>query len=128
MFNWFKILLASAGVCASCGTGGITDLSPSEFDKAVQSDSLAIVIDSRTPEEYSDGHLSGAILMDIKDPDLFDKKASSLDKSKHYYIYCRSGKRSLVAAERLHKEGFEVFNMNGGILAWKAEGLPVTNE
>lgn len=125
LINYIKIILAAAGLCGSCASGDITDLSPLVFQQTVENDPLAVIIDARTPGEYAEGHIQGAILMDVNNPVEFEKDVAKLDKNKHYYIYCRSGKRSLVAAHRLHNSGFKVFNMKGGILAWQEDDLPI---
>ncbi|MBO7180215.1 MAG: rhodanese-like domain-containing protein, partial [Bacteroidales bacterium] len=54
-----------------------------------------------------------------------DKGLQGLDKSKTYYLYCRSGRRSNQAANRMLKEGFKVFDMKGGIIEWQKAGLPI---
>lgn len=51
-----------------------------------------------------------------------------LDKSHTYYVYCRSGKRSHNACIKMKKQGFKVFDMEGGILNWKKLGMPTTKE
>ncbi len=51
--------------------------------------------------------------------------SSKLDKSRTYYIYCRSGKRSHGACLKMQKQGFKVYDMEGGILNWTKLGMPV---
>ena len=65
----------------------------------------SIILDVRTPEEFSTGHLDGAVLVDIKDPS-FDEKLTALDPSVPYVVYCRSGNRSAQAVERMKAAGF----------------------
>lgn len=79
----------------------------------------------RTPAEFADGHLPGAINIDIQS-DSFDKvSTSTLSKDKPVYVYCRSGKRSLTAADHLVDNGYKVVNLKGGILEWNAQGMPL---
>ena len=59
------------------------------------------------------------------DEELFSQGASWLDKSLTYYVYCRSGKRSHAAAQWMSSQGFEVYDMQGGILHWMELGLPL---
>ena len=76
----------------------------------------AAVIDVRTPEETSAGHLEGAILFDIYDA-AFMGKLATLDKSANYFLYCRSGSRSGQAIEIMKEVGFTGELDNGGSLA-----------
>ena len=64
----------------------------------------AVIIDVRTPEEFTAGHLDGALLVDFKNPS-FDAEIAKLDPSASYIIYCRSGNRSAQAAERMRAIG-----------------------
>ena len=83
-----------------------------------------IVIDVRTPEEYAETHIEGALNIDVNGDFLESVKA--LDKTKKYIIYCRSGRRSAAAEKQLINAGFEeIYNVEGGILDWKENGLPV---
>jgi rhodanese-related sulfurtransferase len=75
----------------------------------------AAVIDVRTPEETSAGHLEGALLFDVQDA-AFMANLETLDKSANYYIYCRSGNRSGQAIETMKANGFTGELRNGGAL------------
>lgn len=87
-----------------------------------------LVIDVRTPEEYREGHLEGALLIDVKD-ETFKEKIAELDKTRNYYVYCRSGKRSTHAQDLMLAMGFEnVCNVEGGILKMKEDGIPLVTE
>lgn len=80
------------------------------------------VLDVRTPEEFAVEHLTNAVNIDYESPD-FAEKIKSLDKGKDYLVYCRSGRRSAAASEIMANNGFSgVFNMLGGINAWKEAG------
>ncbi len=84
------------------------------------------IIDVRTPEEVASGYIANAINIDFHSP-AFYEKISKLDKNKTYLIYCQSGNRSGKALDIMAELNFrEVYNILGGILAWKAEGLPTT--
>ena len=78
------------------------------------------IIDARTPEEFQQGHIPGAQNIDVKSSD-FDTLISTLDKSRPVAVYCRSGRRSKMAAERLVSAGFNVVELDGGILSWEGE-------
>ncbi len=84
-----------------------------------------MIIDVRTPREYAAGHLPGAQLMNLFDPD-FQQKLQQLDREKNYLVYCRSGNRSRQAISIMEKLGFKkVYHMYQGFMAWEAQGLPV---
>lgn len=77
-----------------------------------------VLIDVRTYEEYKEGHIEGAINIDVKDSSFIDN-LSELDKNKTYLIYCRSGKRSQKAGSIMMKNDFEeIYDLKGGYLGW----------
>jgi rhodanese-related sulfurtransferase len=84
-----------------------------------------VLLDVRTPEEYGGelGHLAGAILIPLHDlpariGELDDRRGSRI------LVYCRTGRRSLVASEMLVKRGHDAVNVEGGIVAWNEQKLP----
>jgi len=81
-----------------------------------------ILLDVRTLDEYKEEHLKGAILIDIKAGNFKEKALKQLPKEKTIMVYCRSGRRSVQAADILTAEGYMVFNLEGGIKAWKEAG------
>lgn len=85
----------------------------------------AIIIDVRTPAEYSEGHLEGAVNIDVQSPD-FDSIISQLPTDGEYFVYCRSGNRSGQAIERMKAAGFTNLT-NGGSKedASAATGIPI---
>lgn len=96
----------------------LLNLSAGEFSQKIQSDTSAIIIDVRTPQEFGDGHIPNAMLIDIYDQ-TFQNKILELDKSKSYYIYCRSGNRSYHAGVFMLSEGFtSVQHLEDGIISW----------
>ncbi len=78
------------------------------------------LLDVRTVKEYSEGHIPGAINIDVNAFD-FDEKIKTLDKNKNVAVYCRSGRRSKMAAEKLTASGFKVIELNTGFLSWDGE-------
>lgn len=82
----------------------------------------SIIIDVRTPEEYNSGHLVNAELLNIREPQVFMEGISALDKTKSYFVYCRSGARSAQACQLLKHQGIEnCYNLLGGILEWQGQ-------
>ena len=83
------------------------------------------VLDVRTPEEYAEGHIDGATLIDFYEPDFADRIAE-LDRGATYVVYCRSGNRSGQAVALMAEQGFTAVNdVDGGVTAWSAAGLPL---
>lgn len=85
----------------------------------------AQLLDVRTKEEWDEGHLKGATLVTVTEEGFLDKAKAALDRDKGVVVYCRSGKRSAMAAGQLRAAGFTVYDMDGGITSWKAAGKPV---
>jgi rhodanese-related sulfurtransferase len=87
-----------------------------------------VVLDVRTPEEYAAGHLEGATLIDFYEPG-FAEQIAALDPGVPYVVYCRSGNRSGETTALMDELGFaSVADVDGGILAWDAAGLPVVTD
>lgn len=95
------------------------------FANYIANDGVQLV-DVRTPEEYADGHIGNAKNINVFNPDFIKAAAQSLDKSRPVAVYCRSGKRSAEAAQKLADEGYNVTNLKGGIVAWSEEDKPIT--
>lgn len=85
----------------------------------------ALLVDVREPDEYAAGHAPGSVLIPVGQ---LNQRLKELDghQNKPVVLICRSGRRSVAAAEILQKAGFgEVRNVVGGMLAWEKAGLPV---
>lgn len=128
MKQLFTTLLAMLGLCSACQSQDIPTLDPQAYEEALRSDTDALLIDVRQPEEYAEGHLSGAQQLNVLDEATFQTGIAALDKSKHYYIYCRSGRRSHNAATQMKAIGLQVTDLKGGITAWQAAGKPVVKD
>jgi len=84
-----------------------------------------VVIDVRTPAEFAEGHLDGAINLDLEGG-VFEKQLSTLSPDGTYSIYCRSGRRSAVAVEMMKEAGFTyVIDLGGLEDAKAATGLEI---
>ena len=98
------------------------DLTQAQWREQLQNDANAVIIDVRTDDEISEGYIPNAIAMDIYNPHAFMEKANGLDKEKNYYVYCRSGGRSLQACAVLRSIGIDnTYNLLGGFSEWKGE-------
>lgn len=100
------------------------NVNASEAKKMIDKQKV-VLVDVRTDGEWNAGHLKGAKHIDISKPD-FDKKISELKKDATVIVYCAVGGRSSRAAGMMSNKGFKkVYNMDGGINAWAANGFPI---
>lgn len=109
------------------GNENIVSVPAPEFDKAIKADSMQL-LDVRTPQEYAEGHIDGALNIDVQSDDFQKMAEKDLSRDSTILVYCRSGRRSMDAAKILTKLGYKVVNLKGGIIEWKEDGLPVTGE
>jgi rhodanese-related sulfurtransferase len=97
----------------------MSDLSQSEWTSQLESDSKSIILDVRTDAEVEEGMIPDAIHMDIHQGQGFISALEKLDKTNHYYVYCRSGARSGQACSIMTQMGFMVsYNLLGGFNEW----------
>lgn len=106
--------------------GKIKTVQAGQFEKKVMKTDAPQLIDVRTPDEFAAGHLSGAVNHNLLDSSLH-RAVEQLDRKRPVYVYCRTGVRSMKAAQILKSQGFKVYNLNGGITRWQEKGLPVVN-
>jgi rhodanese-related sulfurtransferase len=103
------------------GNSGIQNLNAQEFENHMNEDADAVLIDVRTQAEHYDAKIPNSKLLDLMNPH-FIHEIEKLDKSKSYYLYCRSGNRSYHAAREMVKMGFKkVYNLAPGIIGWGGE-------
>ncbi len=96
----------------------------SDFAAIVQSPGVTI-LDVRTPEEFAQGHIAGAINIPVEYPD-YTQRVSELDPNGIYAVYCRSGNRSQPAVAALAQLGINgVYELESGTVGWAAEGQPL---
>ena len=98
------------------------DLTQEDWISQYEADENALILDVRTEDECNNGIIPNAINIDIYKGEEFIEKLEALDKSKNYYVYCRSGARSAKACEVMDNLGFEnAYNLQGGIIDWDGE-------
>jgi phage shock protein E len=86
------------------------------------------ILDVRTPGEFAEGRLAGAVNVDLQSSD-FEKQLSALDKSKTYLVYCRTGNRSRRAIQTMERLGFgSIYHMYEGVVGWQLKGYPLTKK
>ena len=109
--------------CVGCSDGGSAtydQISGAEAKALMDSESGYIIIDARTQSEYDEGHIPGAIL--IPEYEIAARAENELpDKNQLILVYCRSGRRSKIAAEELVKLGYTNVKEFGGIIDWEYE-------
>ncbi|MEM6633338.1 MAG: rhodanese-like domain-containing protein [Bacteroidota bacterium] len=142
------LILSISGSCIDSSTynNGSKDTSPSSSDTIVERISSqtrienittqeygeklaeipeAIQIDVRTPAEFEIGFIPGAINIDVKAAD-FPEQIAKLDPTKTYFVNCKAGSRSMRACKVMQAQGFtNLYNLEGGILAWQKAGNEV---
>lgn len=123
------VLLIGVSVCmASVGKATEQAISARQFKLLLdehRGDSDVVLLDVRTPKEFSNGHIEGALLLDYHARDFVDR-LKALDRDKTYLIYCRSGNRSGQSLTIFEKLGFQdAYHMATGINGWLQEKYPL---
>lgn len=128
-FKYGYILAIMLFTLVSCSNGQTkTRLNAKEFNDALNNSKNAVVLDVRTPGEFNSGHLANALNIDWNNASS-EAELKKLDPTKEYFVYCLSGGRSSSAAEFLRANGFKnVYELNGGMMKWRAAGLPENND
>jgi rhodanese-related sulfurtransferase len=124
------LVAAIAGVAllsgCSSSSSAVHKVDPVEFSQVV-AESGTVVIDVRTPAEFSAGHIPNAVNINVEGSTFADD-ISKLDKNTTYAVYCRSGNRSGVATAQMADAGFvHIYDLQGGINDWAAAGGEVVN-
>jgi rhodanese-related sulfurtransferase len=104
------------------------DISNSESFRMInenKSNSKFVILDVRTSDEFSDGHIENSINIDFYS-ETFSEDLDKLDKNKTYMVYCRTANRSGQALDMMKDLNFsEAYNMLGGIVEWEDNGYPI---
>jgi len=131
MKNTTKTLIASAMlgavVLAGCSSSSasIETVSPEVAATVIAEESAEVILDIRTPQEFSEGIIDGAVNIDFYES-TFAADLDVLDKDAHYVVYCRSGNRSGQAMSTLKDLGFtNITEIDGGIVNWYSTGHDV---
>ena len=127
MKNILTSFLALLGLASACGQQNFENADVNGFADRI-ADPDVVLLDVRTESEFKDGHIQNALNIDIKQSGFMEKAKAALPTDKTIAVYCRSGKRSSLAAVQLASEGYKVVNLEGGILAWKEVGKPVVTD
>jgi len=99
-------------------------ITPAQFKTKIKDENI-VVLDVRTPEEVAEGVIGNPLVINYRSED-FKKQLLGLDKSKTYLVYCKAGGRSGKTKAFMDDNGFEsVYDLDGGITAWKSANLSV---
>ena len=127
MRKFFTCFFAALGLTTACGQKNYEDADVKVFAGLV-ADLNVVVLDVRTAEEFAEGHIANAINVDVRSEGFAENAARLLPQGYRVAVYCRSGRRSAMAAEVLATRGYKVVNLSGGILAWQDARMPVTTD
>lgn len=110
-----------------CGPadGGFRSLGVEQFEQFIVETAEVTILDARTAQEFADGHLRNAVNIDVNGADFESRAIGSLDKSLPVAVYCRSGRRSKRAAGILVKNGYNVVELDCGIICWTNSGKEI---
>jgi len=118
----FLAIVMFLGSCKKVETPVITTISPEEMQTFLQVENVQL-IDVRTKAEFEEGYIPGAQNIDYYSPTFMDA-INKLDKEKPVFVYCKSGKRSSMCAEKMLQAGFvKIYNLDGGYSKWKHESF-----
>ncbi|UEG50127.1 thioredoxin fold domain-containing protein [Ferruginibacter lapsinanis] len=121
----FFLLVSYVSLLTACNSEAqVNNLSVDEFEKAISKTDIQL-LDVRTADEYQSGHLNNSMLADWNNKTEFAERVKALDKAKPVYTYCLARARSKAATEWLLQNGFNAYNLTGGIKAWKAANKPL---
>lgn len=122
MKKLFYIFGVALVMMTACSNGkGYTSVSVDEFAKVI-ADNQVQLIDTRTEAEFNEGHIPGAINIDVNESDFEAKVGQKIDKNRPIALYCRGGRRSKIAAERIVALGYDdITELNTGFLSWTGE-------
>ena len=120
-------LFAALGLTTACGQQNYENMEFKEFAELI-ADSSVVILDVRKADEFAEGHIKGAVLIDQFQSDFVEQATAKLPKEKTIAIYCRSGRRSDNVADKLADVGYKCVNLKGGIIAWKEANMPVIKE
>ena len=118
------IMLFGSWVMSCSSANSDNSLSVDKFNEIISAGNVQIV-DVRTPQEYGEGHISGAVNIDVMNSGFEQNVDKSLDKNIPVAVYCRSGNRSKTAMKILLKKGFKVYELDKGFNAWKSSGMKI---
>ena len=126
-FNLILVVMLAVSGCAksqNSSDGSRQDISALQAKELIAKDKEMVILDVRTPEEFINGHVAGAVNVDFYASD-FEKQLEKLDTTKTYLLYCASGNRSGKAASLMQNKGFKkIINSQAGFNELKQAAVP----
>ena len=121
--SFFILMLSILGFMGCTAQNG-SSIDSKEAYGLIKADANIAILDVRTAKEFADGHVAGAVNIDVNQTD-FAQKIDELDRSKTYIVYCRLGRRSRKAVGIMAAKGFKnLYNVSDGFVGWNKNGLP----
>ena len=127
MKKFITCLLSALGLTTGCGQQNFENADVKAFSELIEEPGV-VLLDVRTPGEFEEGHLAGALNIDQNESNFVEMVKAAIPADKKIAVYCRSGRRSANAAGKLAAEGYKCVNLKGGIIAWKEASMPVTTQ
>lgn len=125
VFTLISALLLLVG--CSTSTAGVTNMDVLDFSNKINEPGV-VTLDVRTPSEFAEGYIEGAINIDFQSGN-FEVEIATLDRDATYAVYCRSGNRSGKAVKIMHDAGFHnVYNLEGGVIDWSNQGMTLVSK
>jgi rhodanese-related sulfurtransferase len=121
-------LISSLLLLVGCSnsTAGAINMNVLDFSKKITEPGV-VILDVRTPSEVAEGYIEDAQNIDFQSGS-FENEIAALNKDVTYAVYCRSGNRSGQAVKIMHDAGFHnVYNLEGGVIDWVNQGMPLIN-
>lgn len=124
-FSVVMLALLLVSAIPSQAQSGFRSIDAASFHRQLDAEPSAIILDVRTADEYNEGHIPGAIHIDVLQSD-FQTRVEQLDLTQPIYVYCHSGGRSARAASMIRNmDVIQIYNLRGGMMAWRANSFPV---
>ncbi len=126
---WTALLILAIATTALAAGSPVTNVTVGKAQKLIKERAGKadfVILDVRTPDEFAEGHIDGAVNLDVLSPG-FEKGLRVLDRNRSYLVYCRTGNRSRRATLTMEALGFRsIFHMTEGIVKWKQQARPLT--
>ena len=127
MKKCLTFLLALLGLNTACSQQNYENVDVNAF-ATTMNEADVVLLDVRTDKEFAEGHIGGALHIDVNKDDFVEQALMQVPQGKRIAVYCRSGRRSARAAGLLANAGYSVVNLKGGIMAWQKERMAVTTD
>jgi rhodanese-related sulfurtransferase len=125
---WIVLFMLAIATTTAAAGSPVTNVTVGKAQKLIKERAGKadfVILDVRTPGEFAEGHIKGAVNLDVQSP-AFEKGLRALDRKKSYLVYCRTGNRSRQAILAMETQGFRsIFHMNEGIVMWKQQNFPL---